>query len=328
MVVPFHQYATVALASDAGEIADALRSDPQGLVAAATADALAALGTPAGTWGLSATALPEVQARRTDPDELGCLELEWCGNEDATAWPSLAGRLLVVPQPTAGCELLLVSTRSPQAELATRRLDRLHRRRVVDVAAQRFLRDLAGRIGAGSAPSTPSGPGSVERTPMFVHHLRAVAGDPQRIAHRLRANAADLADHATRAAVARSAAPLAAGRFRVAAAPRVDAHLATPGSLGVVRITWHAQEEASGWPELDLAIVIEAHAQRQARIAALSARPPGYDLSRNQSDKHQRDHLLRHAAAHLLEALCEQVEDREPTPARDDPAGRLLGARS
>lgn len=336
MAPPLHQYASVTVAADAPEVVGGLRTDAHDLVATATADALAALVAPAGAWGLSATALPEARARATEADELGSVELEWRGHEDTTAWPSLVGRLLVIPQVTGSTRVAFVSPRSPDAELATGRVDRLHRRRVVDVAVQRFLRDLARRLGDDTAPSPASSVGSVDRTGMFVHHLRTITGDPDAIARDLSAHAVDLADHATRAAVERSAASLAAGRFRATAEPRVAVQSGTPGSLGTVQITWHSQEEATGWPQLDLAIVVEAVAPAQVRVAALSPRPPQYDLSRNQSDKLQRDEILRHAAAHLLEAMVEELveapnDQAEPAAAstgRGDRAGRLLDARS
>lgn len=317
MATPFHQYASIPLATPAATVHARLTAQPAALIAAATADALTTLAPHVADWGLAATELPGVTADATEPDELGAAKLRWYGDEAAGGWPSLVARLLIVARPTGGSRLALVSPRSPAGELTTARLERLHRRRVVDVAVQRFLHHLGGHL--DGAASTPGGPaaGWFERTPMFVHHLHASSGDPQRIAVQLAQDGQGLAERATRVALDHAREVLAAGRFRADADPQVAVRTADPGELGSVRVRWCSDEEASGWPALELALDVEAH-EDGARLAVLGARPPGYDLSRNRLDKHQRDRVLRTAGADLVAAIAAELTGTAPS---ETPAG-------
>ena len=48
-------------------------------------------------WGLRPTRLPVVVATATEPDTVGALEVRWAGDDDATVWPTMTARVLVVP---------------------------------------------------------------------------------------------------------------------------------------------------------------------------------------------------------------------------------------
>jgi hypothetical protein len=305
---PFHQYASVPIAADAATIHRRLTADVEDLLSTATASALATLGPPTTRWGLTVSALPTTTARTTDPYELGVVEVTWRGHEAATGWPALTGRLVVTPQPGARSRLLFLSRRSPHAELATGRLDRLHRQRVVHVTIQRFLSDLAHQLGSDTAgtPMMDAGARAVDRSPMFLHHLQDLDFDPD-VAHRwLLSGLDDLATSATAVALSRADADLETGRFRAPARPRVEARPAWPNEPATVWIRWVSDEEATGWPQLDLALLIEARGER-ARLAVLSPREAGYDLSRNRLDKHQRHRILQQAGGHLAAALVDQL---------------------
>ncbi|MFW6009948.1 MAG: hypothetical protein ACOC9I_01360, partial [Actinomycetota bacterium] len=143
-------------------------------------------------------------------------------------------------------------------------------------------------------------------TAMFVHHLRATAGDPERIAVTLARDGDGLARRATHLALDRSREVLAAGRFRAVADPQVLVRTADPGEVGVMRLRWCSDEEATGWPDLELVLDVEAQ-DGGARLAVLAARPPGYDLSLNRLDKHERDRLLRTVGAEVAAAITEEL---------------------
>ncbi|MEX2549885.1 MAG: hypothetical protein WD638_06650 [Nitriliruptoraceae bacterium] len=316
MTVPFHQYASTPLAIPASLAAERLEADPTGQGTTATAGSLRALARTFTHLGLAPTVLPVTRARVTEADELGAVEIAWQGEESLTGWPALVGHLLVVPESDATSRLVLLSPRSPEADLQTAHLDRLHRLRVVDVTLQRFLQDLATELDghAASDPSTPVG--DHDRTPLFVHHQEATACDPDELRRALTRDAAGLADRATAAVLAHASEVLRVGRFRSVAAPVVEARAATPGELGVIRIGWRADEEATGWPEMELLVVVAARAVG-TDLCVLSSREPGYDLSRNRIDRHQRDQLLRQAGAGvataLLGELSPQAASAEPT---------------
>ena len=322
MPLPFHLYASVPVAADAVTAHRRLAADVEDRVSTATADALAALGPHVTRWGLTVSVLPITTARMTKPDELGAAELAWRGDEETTGWPALTGTLVVAPQSGQRSRLLFLSRRSPHAELATVRLDRLHRQRVVHVAIQSFLRELAHRLGGDTAstPAIGSGAGAFGRRAMFLHHLRDLDVDPD-VAHQwLLEGLDDVASPATAVAVTRAHAPLEAGRFRAPARPHVEAWHGRPDEPATVWICWVSDEEATGWPQLELALLVEAY-QERARLAVLSPRESGYDLSRNRVDKHQRHRILQQAGADFVAAL---VDTLPAAPARSRKASRQL----
>ena len=305
MATPFHQYASHPLPTDPAAARTALRESPQQLVASATATALDAMAPLARSWGLTPEQLPTVTARPTSGNELGTLELTWTGDEQRTAWPSLTGRLLIDLRPDADHRLALVTQRSPDAELATARVGRHHRRRLTNIAVQGFLRDLTHELAAPSALAGPAA-GDFDRTPMFVHDLRFVDVDPGHMLAHLTNDPQRLAERATSTAIDATRDALATGRFRAPARPLVHAGRPSPGQLGALHIAWDSDEEATGWPTLALTAVVEPQ-QQGTRLALLSAREPRYDLNVNRVDKHARHEILQHVAGALADALTAEL---------------------
>ncbi len=316
MPTPLHQYASVPVAANATEIHRRLRADVHDLVAAATADALTAMERQAERWGLRITEVPVTAGRATEPTELGSIEVGWVGREDATGWPALTGRLVVVPEAETSCRLLFVSPRSPHAEIATDRLDRLHHQRLTHVSIQRFLHDLARQLSRRDrrAEVDSAHVGSFDRTPMFVHHLETLVHEPAIVRELLVSDLVGLAERATADAVERARDLLAAGRFRTPAAPTIQTRPARPGEPASVWIGWRSDEEATGWPDLDLAILVEAH-DHGSRLLVLSPREPGYDLSVNRIDKQQRHQILARAGADLAATIHNELAEVPPVPA-------------
>ena len=247
------------------------------------------------------------------------MQLRWSGDEDATVWPSLTARILVVPDAADQARLAFLTPRSPRAELATRRLGRVHRERVVDVAVQRFLLELADRL---ADPETGRPVGSpltrFDRRPIFVHHARTLDTDPQALVDELLADLPGLATDTTAHALAASDATLVAGRFRRPPAPTVQVAPTPPGTLGVVDLAWTSDEEATGWPQIGLTLAVEA-APGGSRLVVLSRRVPGYDLSSNRVDKHQRDQILRELGSHVADATVRRLPTPDAAP-RPQPA--------
>ena len=327
MPLPFHLYGSVPLAGGATTLHRALTATLTDRVSTATASALTALGPQITRWGLTVTALPTTTTRMTNPHELGGGEVTWHGDEAATGWPALTGRLVITPQSRHRARLLLLSHRSPDAELATDRIDRLHRRRIVEVSVQRFLHELARNLD-GDTGDTAASDGvtrAFDRSPLFLHHLQDLDTDPDTARGWLLTGLDDLATHATTVAISRAHAALEAGRFRSPAQPRVQARPARPQDPATAWIRWTGDEEATGWPQLDLSLLVQAHGDRAA-LAVLSAREPSYDLSRNRIDKHQRHQILQQAGAALAAALTDQLPatiTRRPGQPRE-----LVSARS
>lgn len=300
--LPRHQYASVPLAANPQDVCERLLADPDGVVRQATADALTAMGPHVRRWGLRISGLPTTTASPTGPNELGCVEVTWTGPEDATGWPALTGQLVVAPAGPAGSRLLLLSRRSPHGELATPRLDRLHRQRIVQVSIQRFLQDLGHHLdNPGERPPTAH-VARFERSPMFVHHLQELSGEPGAAHDRLMNDLQGLAEQATATAVTGAREALHAGRFRQPANPTVQVRPARPGEPACAWVGWRSDEEATGWPQLELALLIENHPDG-TRLALLSTREPGYDMSRLRIDKRQRDQILRTAGPAFARAI-------------------------
>jgi hypothetical protein len=301
-MLPFHRYASAPLGVTATEAHERLARDIAAIVEAATADAITGTAPFIRAWGLTPTALPSVTARATTVDELGSVEVSWTGTEDEIAWPALKARLLITPRRGDGSRVSLLSVRSPEAELRTRRIGSLHRRRLVDVAMQRFLHHLADQLDDPGPIHHAAGATRCDRTPLFVHHLRSSGPDPDAVLATLTDAPEVLAARITDHVLSRARAPLAAGRFRCEPDPKIDIRLVGPNEPGALHVGWSSNEEATGWPQLQLAIGIEATA-RGSRLMVLSAREPGYDLSRNRADKAQRHQILREFGAHVVDAV-------------------------
>jgi hypothetical protein len=309
MSTPFHTYASRALPAAPSAAHALLREAPERLVTSATAAALAAMTPLARAWGLSATRLPTVTARPTGDDELGSIEVTWTGEPRVTAWPSLTGRLVVDERPGAAHRLSFLSRRSPVAELSTTPLGRLHQRRLVQVAVQGFLselvRELTPRIADAATPA-PAVAGDVDQAPLFVHDLRVLGAEPGRVLAHLTNDPQALARRTTDAVVEELGDALAAGRFRAPPAPAVHVEVPAAGEVGALRIGWHSDEEATGWPAMHFAVVVEPH-DRGTRLALLSAREPRYDLSVNRVDKRQRHDVLQHVGGAVARALTVEL---------------------
>lgn len=316
MPIPIHHYASVPVGAPASVVHDRLRADAHGLVAGATADALAVTTPLLRRWGLAASGLPTVTARVTGRDEIGSIEVVWGGDEGTTGWPALTGRLLVVPDAAGRTRLGFVSERSPDAELTTARLDRLHRRRVVEVGIRSVLYGLARHLGTVSdADAVGQGEGRCDRAPRFLHHLCVTGHEPDRLRALLLADPTGLAERATRVAVVRAADALRAGGFRAPAAPRVGVRPGRTGVLGVLDLSWEGDEEATGWPRLTCTVLVEAY-EAGSRLAVLSSREPGYDLSLNRIDRFARHQVLRQAGADLAAAIVGELDAAPRTAGR------------
>jgi len=292
--------------------------DIAGIVEVATADAITGMAPFIRAWGLTPRALPRVRARETAEDELGSVEVSWTGTEDAIAWPALTARLLITPRRAGGSRVSLASVRSPEAELRTRRIGSLHRRRLVDVAMQRFLHHLADQLDDPGPMHCTAGPTRFDRTPLFVHYLGSNGYDPDAVLATLTEAPEALAAKITEHVLNGARVPLAAGKFRREPDPRIYTRVVGPNGPGALYVGWYSNEEATGWPQLLLSLAVEA-TDHGSRLMVLSAREPGYDLSRNRADKAQRHQILRELGAHVVDAvlleLSEGVAAEEKAPA-------------
>lgn len=294
MTTPQHQLASVPVAAAPHAVAGRLLTDPAGIVADATGDAVDGARHLLHDWGFDASERPTTHAAAVEDDTFGSVLLRWTGPEDRTGWPAIEARLLVVPEPLDGSSrLALWTTRSPGAELGTDALEQLDRRRAVDVAVQRFLAELARRVGgAGDGVATAPGASRFDRRPLFVHHVEHVPQDATDVARTLLADPPRLGRDLTDAALDALETPLRTGRFRSPALPEVHVTASTPDRTGVVRVGWSCDEEASGWPAIELTLAVEALGDG-CRLLAWSHREPHYDTSRNRVDRRERDAVLK-----------------------------------
>jgi CelD/BcsL family acetyltransferase involved in cellulose biosynthesis len=122
-----------------------------------------------------------------------------------------------------------------------------------------------------------------------------------------------LAERSTATAVAGARETLQAGQFRAPPTPTVLARLAQAGEPASAWVRWRSDEEATGWPQLEFALLIEAQ-PAGSRIVVLSTREPGYDMSRLRIDKRQRDQILRDAGAALTDAIRGEIAAPETLP--------------
>ena len=324
--LPLHQYASVPLAASPEQVCARLLADPHGLVSQATADGLTAMGPHIHRFGFRISELPTTTASPIGSEAFGSVEVVWAGTEDATGWPALTGRLVVAAAGPTGSRLMLFSRRSSDAELVTSRLDRLHRQRIVHLSIQRFLQDLGRHLDDPNRRPATAHPAPFDRAPMFVHHLQAFDGEPGAVHDHLITDLQGLAERATSAALASARKTLHAGRFRAPAAPTIETRSAPAGEPASAWIRWRGDEEATGWPQIEFALLVEAR-PAGSRLALLSTREPGYDLSRQRIDKRQRDEILRTAGPALTAALCDELTGPASLP---QPSERhdLVSARS
>lgn len=306
MSLPLHQCASTPLVAGPEQAQERLLADPEGLVQQATADARAVLGPQSHLWGLPATQFPSAGAHVVGSDQIGYLEVTWGGPEDATGWPSLTGQLVIAPEGGGTARLRFLTSRSPQGELATGRVGRFHRRRVVRVAIQRFLYELAQRLDDPLPRPVPGQASRSSQAPMFVHHIREFDGPSGPARDRLVSELGELAEHATAEAITGAQERLAAGRFRGPAAPVVQARLARPDEPACAWVGWRSDEESTGWPRMELALLLGAHAGG-TKLVVLSTREPNYDLSRLRIDKQQRDQILRTAGPAVGDAIVDAI---------------------
>ena len=151
MSIPIHAHQDVPVAASPGDVCRRLHADGHTLVVSATAAALTAGEPLREAGGFRSRALPIVDTRPPDDDEVGCLVVRWGGDEDATGWPSLD--LWVVPSPTpdGGSRLLLLSPRHPGVDLSTNRVDKQWRERLARTAVRSFATALAGLLEGDAA---------------------------------------------------------------------------------------------------------------------------------------------------------------------------------
>lgn len=75
-----------------------------------------------------------------------------------------------------------------------------------------------------------------------------------------------------------------------------------PFALDPTSPWWHREEERTGWPTITLQVVATP-SRSGTRLAILSSRAPGIDMSNNRVDRHRRDRLARLAVQQFLTAL-------------------------
>lgn len=158
-------------------------------------------------------------AEPTRPETFGAVDVRWDGEEGSTAWPAIAVRLLVTPEDDGrATRLILLSRRPPGAELITERLGRVHGRRIVEVATQRFPRELADIVSEpGPLHTQAASVTRFDRGSTYVHHARQTPTDSDELADRLTRDATAVAETVTAAAVDAAAPVLVAGGFRAPA---------------------------------------------------------------------------------------------------------------
>ncbi|HSK23979.1 MAG TPA: hypothetical protein VK906_12420 [Egicoccus sp.] len=160
---------------------------------------------------------------------------------------------------------------------------------------------------------------------LHLHTVRHVDRPIDEVVTRLRQDIHALADAATASALDATS-DVRAG-FALDVTPRVDARVHDDG-MAVVSVTWnddsgrwppagpfpfaidptspwwHREEEHTGWPTMTLQVVVTPTV-RGSRLAVLSTRTPGVDVSTNRIDRHRRDRLARAAVEQFLDALAE-----------------------
>jgi hypothetical protein len=143
--------------------------------------------------------------------------------------------------------------------------------------------------------------------PLHVHTTVPLRVGCEEAVERLTSELAALATEATALAI-EHVAPLArGGGFRATALPSVTVLEAADDDVAAAVVRWEGDEEATGWPAMTLSIVVTPTSAGSSRLALLSPRHPGYDLSTNRIDKVWRDRLARAAVRAFATALAEAI---------------------
>jgi hypothetical protein len=144
--------------------------------------------------------------------------------------------------------------------------------------------------------------------PLHVHTTVALDVSAEAAHQRLRTDIEALAATATAEAI-EATAPLArTGGFRATTLPGVHARPTKDDGLAAAVVVWTGDEEATGWPSMVLELVVAPSGGGRGRLALLSARHPGFDLSTNRIDKVWRDRLARTAVHAFATALARALE--------------------
>lgn len=155
MTTPVHVHGTVPMMHSPEEVGEYLRANAHLLAVVATARAHESVTSLARSGGFRSRAVPSVEARLSEDDELGCVTVRWDGDEDATAWPAMTSWLVPL-WATSGSRLALVSPRHPGVDLSTNRIDKLWRDRLARTAVHAFLTTIAQLIDLGAGTPAPS----------------------------------------------------------------------------------------------------------------------------------------------------------------------------
>ncbi len=152
MATPVHIHTTLPVRLGALLVAEQLRSTPAVLSAAATADAITAVAALLESGGFRTRALPTLEARLPEGDEIGHVVVRWRGDEDATGWPDMTIWVLAMPKTDDTSTLVLLSPRHPGFDMSTGRVDKVWRDRIARTAVRSFGSALR-RLLETSAPA-------------------------------------------------------------------------------------------------------------------------------------------------------------------------------
>jgi hypothetical protein len=176
--------------------------------------------------------------------------------------------------------------------------------------------------------------------PTGLRHLQAtrpIASPASPVDAALRVDGERLVTLATAHAVTATTALQARGRFRRPPEPHVTVLVGATGSA-TLRASWDAErrptsapdtfagtsrwwrpeEEETGWPTATFDLLVEPRSNG-CRIAVLSDRPVGADLSTNRGDRHVRDRLARDAFGCFLDALAALLDGAGPGSGPEQP---------
>lgn len=145
--------------------------------------------------------------------------------------------------------------------------------------------------------------------PVHVHVTLSVARDAALVAERLRTSPSALSAAATADALRAGADLMGAAGFRAGALPTVEARAPADDEIGHLVVRWRGDEDATGWPAMTIWVVALPDGDGTSKLALLSPRHPGYDLSTNRVDKLWRDRLARTAVRSFGVALRHMLEE-------------------
>jgi hypothetical protein len=153
--------------------------------------------------------------------------------------------------------------------------------------------------------------------PVHVHATTATQLGADEVVRRLATSPDLLATAATGRAYEATRTLAAAGGFRSHAAPTVTTRPPEGDELGALVVRWTGDEDATGWPSM-LAWIVPTATADGTRVALLSPRHPGVDLSTNRVDKRWRDKLARTAASAFLTGVVELLQATSAAAGPDD----------